>query len=134
MSATTLNNKVMEAIFDDVENDSLSTVRTTSKGEFSPTGLKTDLLTTTMSVGTTPVKLPATALVGRNSIELHNLDLSLTLYVGKTSSVTADAIIGTTSGKEIDAGSFWSLDITPDIDLYGVVASGSILLKVTEVA
>lgn len=107
--------------------------KTSAKGEFTPSGLRTNIKTTTMDVGTTATKLPATALTGRNSLEIHNLDSNETLYVGGAS-VTADRVNGTTSGKEVDAGSFWSLDITDDIEIYGIVATGTVKLKITEVA
>lgn len=86
-----------------------------------------------MMVGPTPTKIPASPLASRNSLEIHNLDSSATLYIGN-SNVTADRVLGNTSGKEIGPDSFWSLDITDEIELYGIVASDSIMVKITEVA
>ena len=108
-------------------------IRTTATGTFTASGLFTDIRTTTLDVSTTAIKLPASPLADRNSLEIHNLGSS-TLYIGKDNTVTADAVIGTTSGKEIDGGSFWSIDITEDIELYGIVASGTVRIKVTEVS
>lgn len=102
-------------------------------GDFSPSGLKIAMRTTTMEVSTIPIPIPAIPLADRNSIEIQNLDDTEILYVGN-SDVTADRVLGTTSGKEIDPGSFWSLDVTETIILHGVVASGTIQIKVTEVA
>lgn len=108
-------------------------LRTSSTGTFTPTGLKTAFKVTTMEIGVTPVALPVTALSGRNSMEVHNLDTARRVYIGN-SNVTADAVVGTTSGKELDASSFWSVDVTDQIILYGIVASGTALVKITEVA
>ena len=103
-------------------------------GEFTPTGLMVEIKITTLDVGDTESALPATALSGRNSIVVHNTDLVETLYVGPTG-VTADNVVGTTSGHEIGPRETFALDIQDDIVLYGIAPTGkTIRVKVTEVA
>ena len=104
-------------------------------GDIKPTGLSTALKTTTMNIGDTAVKLPATALANRNAISVHNKDSVETLYIGDSNSVTADSVVGITSGWEIGPQEFINFDITDDIDLYGIAPSGkTILIKVMEIA
>lgn len=103
-------------------------------GEFVQTGLNVAIKVSTFTVGDVEQSLPATALSGRNSMVITNLDPVETLYIGPTG-VTADRVIGTTAGHEINAGEAFNIDIQDDITLYGIVESGkSILVKVTEVA
>lgn len=105
----------------------------TVTGEIQITGLGLAIRTTTMLVGTTPVKLPAAPLADRNSVQVLNLDDNEILYIGN-SDVTADRVVGTTSGFEVGPGNSFQSDIRGTIEIYGVVASGSIMVKVTEVA
>jgi hypothetical protein len=115
-------------------NDAGETVvRTTATGEFSPTGLKNGQRITTLSVGTTATALPATPLAERNAIAIYNKSATEILYVGN-SDVTADTVIGTTSGWEIDPLSYYQLDVTGNIVIYGRYASGSELIKVKEIS
>jgi len=128
-----MNIKDLEYDKFDLDENGKVIVRTSATGDFSTSGLKTGIRTTTMLVGTTAVKLPAIALAGRNSMTIHNKSESQILYIGG-SNVTADSVIGTTGGAEIGPGSFWNTDIKGSIEIYGRVDSGSILIKITEVA
>lgn len=103
------------------------------QGTLTTSGLSTALSITTLNVSTTALKLPATPLVNRNNIMIHNLSTTETLYIGN-SNVTADRALGTTAGFEIGPDSFISIDITDDIEIYGRVASGTIKVKVMEFA
>ena len=104
-------------------------------GSFAPSGLRTGWLITTLLVSATAIKIPTTAFTDRNSIEIHNLSSTYNLYIGPANTVTADAVAGTTSGKIIPPDSYWSIDITDAIDIYGICASGeSALVQVMEVA
>lgn len=110
-------------------------LRTSGEGVFTPSGLTTGGLITTMDIGDTALSIPATALTSRNHIEIHNKSNTDTVYVGFTSGVTADSVIGTTSGKEILPNSFWNIDITDNILVYGIAETGkTIRIKVVEVA
>ena len=109
-------------------------VRTSVTGEITPTGLKTDWIITTISVSTSAIKIPTTNLGSRNAISIHNLDASKILYIGPDNTVTANAIVGTTSGWEIGPGNFLNFDITDAIDIYAIAPSGTILVKVLEIA
>lgn len=108
-------------------------VRTSVFGEIRPSGLDVAIKTTTMTVGSTAVALPATALEGRNSIILHNKSITETLYIGNDD-VTADTVNGTTSGYELAPGAFFNIDITDNIVIYGITEGATITVKVTEVA
>ena len=107
-------------------------VRVDARGTFSVSGLNVEIKTTTMNVGTTAVKLPATPLSGRNSISIYNLSETDILYIGK-SDVTADRAIGTTAGFEIPPEGIWNIDITDAIEIYGRTASFTIKVIVTEI-
>lgn len=108
--------------------------RVKATGAFSTTGLSTAMEVTTMTVGTTPTKIPATPLSGRNSISIHNISDTETLYISTKATVTADRTIGTTAGWEVFPESIYNIDITDGIELYGVVGTGTITVKVMEVA
>ena len=118
----------------DDANPTRFALRTSATGTFSLTGLNNALRVTTMNVGDTETALPATALSNRNSIIIHNTDTTNTLYIGPTG-VTADQALGTTAGLEVGPQSYFNIDITEDIVLYGIAETGNTLLvKVTEVA
>lgn len=102
-------------------------------GDQQPSGLSTSFLITTQDIGTTASALPSTALTDRNAISVLNTS-AITLYVGPTSSVTADNEVGTTSGWEIGPNEIWHVDVTDAITLYAIVASGTARVKILEVA
>jgi len=101
-------------------------------GEVTPSGLRKEIKVTTLTVGTSATLIPTSALVDRNSMAIHNKDGIATLYIGPLT-VTADDVAAT-GGWEVDPDSIFSLDITEDIGLYGIVGSGSITVKVLEFA
>lgn len=104
-------------------------------GEFTQTGLKTQGKVTTMTVSHTPTPLPATPLTKRNSLAVTNLSSSDILYIGFSSSVTADATIGTNAGWEVGPNEGFNLDIQDDIIIYGITQSGiTIKIKIMELA
>ena len=99
------------------------------KGEFSPSGLSKALKISNETVGTTAVKIPSVPLTDRNSLIIFNKG-NETLYIGNSDVETS----GAKEGFEIDAGSFFSLDIRDSIEIYGRTASGSVLIKTMELA
>lgn len=104
------------------------------EGQFSPTGLKVAIKTTTADITDTATTLPLISLTGRNSMVIHNKSVSETLYIGN-SDVTADSVLGTTSGHEVLPGETFAIDITDQIVLYGIAPTGkTIRVKITEVA
>lgn len=114
--------------------DNEVTVRTSGKGTYTPLGLHVGQVITTMMVGDTAVKIPAVPLSDRNELVIQNLSTTDTLYFGN-SNVTADRVVGITSGFEISPNAFQNISITDDIEIYGIVESGkSIMIKVWEVA
>lgn len=110
-------------------------IRTSATGTFSPTGLSTGFLVTTMTVGDTAIEIPSTPLTARNSLEIHNLSLTTTVFIGPDNAVTADRVNGSTSGKEVPANSVWNIDVTDAIVLWGICPTGeSAQIKVMEIA
>jgi hypothetical protein len=114
--------------------DGLVRVRTSAQGTFSPSGLSTAFKITTVDVSTSAVALPTTPLTDRNAISILNTSGSTTLYIGPDTGVTADTVAGTTSGWEIGPNEIWHVDVTDDITIYAIVASGTIQVKILEVA
>lgn len=102
-------------------------------GSFSPSGLRNAFLNTTFDLSTTAQPLPATALTDRNSMIIYNRSTTEILYVGN-SDVTADTVNGTTSGWQVEPNSYFPLDITDDIVLYGVYASGTYKVQILELS
>jgi len=103
-------------------------------GEFTFSGLSQALKITTMQVTDVATAMPATALTNRNAISVQNKDATNTVYIGN-SDVTADTVIGTTSGFELGPNGFFGLDITDDIVLYARCETGkTAIIKITEVA
>lgn len=101
--------------------------------EATPSGLKTAFRNTTFDVSGVAVELPPIPLTGRNSMIIYNRSTTEILYVGN-SNVTADTVNGTTSGWQIEPNSYFPLDITDDIVLYGIFASGTHKIQVLELA
>lgn len=103
------------------------------EGEVTPSGLHVAGRVTTMAVSTSAVALPATALTNRNAISVTNLSTSQTLFIGFSSSVTADRAIGTNAGWEIGPNEGFNLDIKDNIVIYGI-STGSITVKIMELS
>lgn len=103
-------------------------------GSFTLSGLRTDFEVTTQDVTDTAAKMPATPLTDRNSISIVNLSATDTLYIGK-STVTADSVIGTTSGWEVGPLEGFNTDITDEIELWGRAEAGkTVRIKILELA
>ena len=116
-----------------LDDDNNYRIRT--EAESTPAGLRESIRITTLEITDTASLLPATALTNRNSMEIYNTDTSNSIWIGPSNSVTADCVVGTTSGKEISSGSYWNIDITDDIVLYGIAKSGNtVKIQVMEVA
>lgn len=113
----------------------LTKIKDAITGSFTPSGLFTDWIITTMDVNDTASQaLPATPLTNRNSIIVFNKSTTDTLYIGKTN-VTADTVNGTTSGWEIPASSYYAIDVQDDIIIYGRCEAGkTVKVKIMELA
>ena len=97
-------------------------------------GLKTALATTIQNVTSTASTLPGTALTGRNSLSVVNLDDTETLYIGN-SDVEANRTVGGKGGWEVGPLESFNLDITDNISIYGITESGkTVLVKILELA
>lgn len=101
--------------------------------EATPSGLKTDFEVTTLSISTTAIALPPTALIKRNSIIVYNASQTEILYIGKTY-VSANVVNGITSGWQVPPQSYFSTDITDAITLYGIYATGTHFVQILELA
>jgi hypothetical protein len=121
-----------------LNSDGETAIRTVAEteltGEISISGLSEAIRTTTMLVTDVATPLPAVALANRNAMMIQNKSPTETLYIGN-SNVTADTVLGTTSGSEIGPLESQNMDIKPDIVLYARAETGkTILIKVTELA
>lgn len=97
-------------------------------------GLSNDFRITTMDVTDVATLLPAVALASRVAISISNLDVAEILYIGKIN-VTADRVIGTTSGWEVGPGESFNLDVSDTINLYGITETGVTLrVKILEIS
>lgn len=104
-------------------------------GEITVSGLRVGGKNTTMNVGDTATALPATAFTGRNSMTIRNLSAVDTLYIGFDNLVTADRVIGTTSGMEVGPDEGLNFDLTDEVVVWGIAETGkTIMVKVTELA
>jgi hypothetical protein len=107
----------------------------TVTGTLSISGLNIAGRNTTMNVPDTATAIPATPLTDRNAITVTNLSGVDTLYVGFDSSVTADSVIGTTSGFPVGPQQGFNLDITENVILYAIAPTGkTIKIIITELA
>ena len=109
-------------------------VRTVAEGNFAPSGLRNGFLVTTLDVSTSAIKIPASPLTDRNSIIIFNKSTTTTLYLGPNNLVEANDNIGNNAGWEIPPNSYFSTDVTDGIEFYGIVASGTVRVKVLEVS
>lgn len=104
-------------------------------GTFSATGLTIGGRITTIDITDTVTTLPPTSLTDRNSLSVHNTSTSDSVYVGYHSGITADNVLGTTSGWLIGPDENFNIDITEHILLYAICATGKTCrVKINEVA
>ena len=130
-------NQVLRRVFDEILNALRVTGSVTGSftGTFTPSGINIAIQTKTIDVDDTAGQaLPATPLTDRNSMVVHNKSTTDVLYVGP-STVTADSVIGSTSGHEVYPGETFAIDIKDSVILYGRAETGkTIRVKVTEIA
>jgi len=128
-----LRDRQYASFYEDPVGSGIWKQHVSATGTFSPTGLNIDQRITTMVVGDSALPLPAVPLAGRNELVIHNKGPEV-LYIGK-SNVTADTVVGTTSGFEIVSGGFQNISITENVVMYGICESGkSTTVKVWEIA
>lgn len=107
-------------------------IRTT--GTFSLSGLQNGWLPTTLMISDVAAPLPAVALTNRNSIIILNRSSTDSLYIGNID-VTADSVVGATSGWEMLPNSYFATDVKESIVIYGIAPTGkTIKVQVLEVA
>lgn len=104
-------------------------VRTSAKGTFTASGLKTAGKVTEVTVNsTTWTALPAVPLTGRNAISLQNQDATIPVKINYSNSVIGYV------GVIIGANSERHYDITDAIVLYAKSQSGNVVITVEEIS
>jgi hypothetical protein len=95
---------------------------------FAEQGQKVDLIpldfgikTSIVSVGNTPTPIPATALPGRKSIMIKNLD-AVTIYIG---TITCTADTAPTGGFPLAQNEVFKGDIGENTIIYGITTSSA---------
>lgn len=100
------------------------------EGTLTFSGLSIGMEVTKLTVSTTAVALPTTALAQRNSIIIFNSDTTNSLFIDDNSSVTTS---GANEGWEILPRSSFSVDITDSISIFGI-ADAPVAIKILELA
>lgn len=90
---------------------------------------ETAILQQVVTVGTTAVALPATPLAARKNLMIQMLDGG-SLYIG-SATVTSS---GATRGPLLGRGGFVTLDVSDDIDVYGIADAAGKAVAVLEMA
>jgi hypothetical protein len=125
-----------------LNSDGDTAVRTLSEitsgsvtGTFTASGLTIAGRITTVDIGDTATALPAVALSQRNALAIHNTSETDAVYIGYSSAVTADNVLGTTSGWYVGPNENFNIDITESIILYAICETGKTCrVKINEVA
>lgn len=121
----------------ELDNNGYVRLRTSATGNFTFSGLSTELKNTTMTITDTAVQAPPTPLSNRNSLTIFNLSTTTTVFLGN-SDVTANtpgSLPDYTWGQELRPQSFWNVDITNSIVVYLRCKTGeSATVKITEYA
>jgi len=107
----------------------LSEILGSVTGSFSPSGLKTAIKITNLTANTAAAALPLTPLTDRNSIIILNRSTTDSLFIGNSDVTSSGAL----EGWEVEAGSFFTVDITDAIVIYGI-STATINLKIMELA
>lgn len=107
-----------------VKNTSLDPVEIS--GTIIPSGLTTGGLMTELTLTTTPVALPATALTNRNTLSIQNQDLTNDVMINYVSSFS--------SGWLIYAGGYKEIPVTDNIIIYGRSVVGTAVVLIDEIA
>ena len=104
-------------------------------GSFTPSGLTKEIKVTTLQVGDSAVKLPATPLTDRNTLSIFNKSSTVTIYIDDENTVTADSTIGGTGGWEVLPNERLNIDIKNAIELWAIAPTGqTAIVKLLEVA
>ncbi len=107
----------------------------TVTGELSISGLRIGGRNTTMNVTDTATKLPAVPFPDRNSMSVTNLSGVDIVYVGFSAAVTADRVIGITSGAELGPNEGMNFDLTDAVEIWGITEAGkTVMIKIMEIA
>lgn len=88
---------------------------------------------TTMDVTDTAIPIPAIALPNRVAVAIYNTSTLNTLYYSHSATVTADTVLGITSGWEIGAQETANESISDAEVIYAIAETGkTIRIKVRE--
>lgn len=86
--------------------------------------LKSRIRPSAVTVTTTATLLPTTALPGRQSIDIQN-NGAATLYIG-------DSTVTVNNGRLVLSGASYPMDVGEHVSIYGIVASGTVNVRVLE--
>jgi len=87
-------------------------------------GLNSRIKSSAVSVGTTAVALPTTALAGRKSMVIKNNGAAI-VYLGHSG-------VSISNGYPLAAGAEVGLDIEQNLIIYGRIASGTVDVRLLE--
>ena len=125
----------------DINDDNEVIVRTSAEGEFSSSGLKNGFKITTIEITDSASKLPTTPFSDRNALSVHNKSSTDILYLGPDNTVTADTVVGVTSGWEVPVNNKVNFDIkdidpqSVNINIWAIAPTGkTITVKILELA
>ncbi len=90
--------------------------------------LNGEFLESKQNITTSPTPIPATNLSGRRSMIIKN-EGSNTIYLGGS---TSSNVVAVADGYKLNAGDEKPFDVGDDIVLYGIVANGTVELRVLE--
>jgi hypothetical protein len=107
--------------------DSVGALWTRISQSPAPDAPNTAIAAVSVSVGTSEVALPVTALTSRKKLIVQNVSSNRTLYVGPTG-------VTTSSGLRISAGGSLEIELGPGITLYGIANGASTDVRVFQVA
>ena len=90
--------------------------------------LNLQIKTQLVSVGTSATKLPTTSIVGRVYLLITNIDTAKTVYLGSSTVTTS----GSTAGTPLLPSESYYGEWESNIDVYGIVSSGTASVIVEE--
>jgi len=124
----TTEDRVHKSIFQDPSENDEWTVRTSAKGEFTFSGLKTGGLITVMGLNSsTWTKIPATPLANRNAISIQN-------YSGSEIKINYSNSVGGYVGISIPDKGERFYDISDQIEIYAKSETGTGSVTIEELA
>ena len=86
--------------------------------------IKTRIRSNAVTITTTATQIPANPLPTRKSVAIRN-NGAATVYLGHSG-------VTTSNGYPLDAGKEFPIDIGEDVDVYGIVTTGTVEVRILE--